>query len=109
MKHPYFGTCLIGGRHPEGSYLIRECPVRQRQGRALRRAERDGKPPVAIPIAGSQEGHQSTPDISATSSTVIRSGRAFKPGRPQVPQIEQQRKARERSRAFRHRQSEQAA
>lgn len=51
----------------------------------------------------SQNEAPSASEIPGTSSTVFRRGRAFKPGRPRVPKAEQQRKARDRDRAYRAR------
>src|SRR5262249_40360213 len=52
------------------------------------------------------EGPSSAPGNPSTSQTVFRHGRAGKSGRPRVPEIEQRRKARERTRSYRERQKE---
>ena len=66
------------------------------------------KPVPAIPTATPLEGPSSGPAIPATSHTIFRRGRAFKPGRPRVPAAEQRRKARERDRSWRARKSQQS-
>ena len=33
---PYHGTCLVNGRHPEGSLVAKECPQRNAAARAER-------------------------------------------------------------------------
>ena len=68
----------------------------------------DPREPVpAIPTATPLEGPVSSPAIPATSNTIFRHGRGGKRGRPQVPPVEQQRKARERTRSWRARKSQQ--
>ncbi len=59
--------------------------------------------------AGSSEEPQSSPMIPATSNTVFRHGRAGKGGRPTVPELQRRLKVRERNRAYRQRQTSQAA
>jgi hypothetical protein len=54
--------------------------------------------------SGSQKSTSSAPESPGTSNTIFRHGRAGKSGRPQVDAVEQRRKARERSRAYRARQ-----
>jgi len=61
------------------------------------------EPGAAIPPGTPLEGPDSGPDIPATSNTILRYGRAGKPGRPRVPAAEQRRKARERARTYRAR------
>ena len=87
------GTCLVGGRHPEGSELARECPARRRQERRGQggRYRDSGLPP---------EG-KSGPTNPGTSDTVLRdiaTGRAFRPGRPSLALAERRARARERKR-----------
>ena len=53
--------------------------------------------------SGSPKSNPSAPKSSGTANTVFRHGRAGKSGRPRVDALEQRRKARERSRAYRAR------
>ena len=77
------GTCLLNGKHLAGSPEARACPVLQRQGRALRRLERlqaAGTVPVQPPAISPQGAclePSSSPEISETSNTIFRRGRAF--------------------------------
>jgi hypothetical protein len=99
------GTCLLGGKHPPGSQLARECPVLRR---ARRRREVDPGAQnrgAGIPLQGRPETPSSAPAESGTSKTIFRRGRAFRPGRPRVSLVEQRLKARRRDRAYRARQS----
>lgn len=93
---PYFGTCLVNGNHAEGSDLAKECPVLRKAQKAL------NLDPQGVDT-GSPEMTQSALGKSATSTTVFRRGRAFKPGRPPVPSTAQRQKARDRDRAYRQR------
>jgi hypothetical protein len=111
-KKSYHGTCLIGGRHEPGSPLARECPLLQRQGRAERRRERAAGVSETVPattLQGTPEEGGSGPEISGTSTTVFRYGRASKSGRPTTPASEQRQKSRDRIRAWRARQREKAS
>ena len=57
--------------------------------------------------SGSTKRPSSLSTNPGTSETVFRHGRAGKSGRPRVPDLEQRRKARERSRQYRDRQKKQ--
>jgi hypothetical protein len=100
FKSSTHGTCALGGRHTSEKYAA-ECPVlgRTREERLLRVAEEG----AAITLQGRPEGALSSPEDSSGSNTVFRHGRAGKSGRPRVTGIEQRRKARERTRAYRDR------
>ncbi len=92
------GTCLLNGRHPPGSALGDECPALRRQRRQeLRKAG------AVIRIAAPPEIVERTGAESGISNTIIRDGRANRPGRPRVSAEQKREGARERARAFRRR------
>jgi len=94
--------CRECGRSPESrgdqvsdravAYLCCECLM----GRNQRR-----KKGAAIPLQGRPDAPGPEPTESGSSKTIFRDGRASRPGRPRVALAEQQRKARERARAYR--------
>jgi hypothetical protein len=90
------GTCLLKGRHEPGSQLERECPLLRRQRRALQGGEGVD--------SGARKMAADPASILETSNTVLRYGRAFRPGRPRVPAAEQRQRTRDRVRAYRARQ-----
>jgi hypothetical protein len=69
--------CLTNGVHTPGSQWEAECPVLRREA-ALNLEN-------AVPgrvVAESLRPPGTAPKIPITSNTVVRNGRAFKPGRP---------------------------
>jgi hypothetical protein len=92
MNRPYFGTCLVGGRHPEGSEEWRECPLTLAARRANKALRAGG---VGVD-SGPSKVSQSAPDKSGTSDTLKRYR-----GRPRVTAAERRQKTRDRVRAYR--------
>ena len=108
------GTCLLGGKHPAGSQLARECPVYRRERRAQRQPQEPSESEAATTLQAPPKPPSQNADNSATFETPNRyteaplaeaRRRLWKTngfgGRPRVPLAEQHRKARVRVRRHR--------
>jgi hypothetical protein len=90
------GTCLLGGRHPAGSKLARECPVLRRQERQKQRKPGSG---ARTPVRDASNG-QAVPASAAQAPTPgVSRQRRYRAQHPEYQQREADRKARRRDRA----------
>ena len=98
------------GQHTDGKTAL-SCYRKSNPTPTTDRPRGDGANQITGPETGRQgidSGSPKSPSSGSTnpgtSKTVFRHGRAGRSGRPRVPDVEQRRKARERSREYRDRQ-----